>query len=104
MTFSPDFYKNIYRIDSETLSSAIEGGITIAIAASLYYSFFGFILGVSGLVGNVIKGTRSKSLIILAYDARRSFTLLCGLVFSSAVVFYMYRNKLSSFYPFDSGV
>jgi hypothetical protein len=39
--------------------SAVEGGITIAIAASLYYSFFGLILGMSGLIGNVIKGVPS---------------------------------------------
>ena len=38
---------------------AVEGGITIAIAASLYYSFFGLILGMSGLVGKVIRGVPS---------------------------------------------
>jgi hypothetical protein len=38
---------------------AIEGGITIAIAASLYYSFFGLILGMSGLIGKVIRGVPS---------------------------------------------
>lgn len=95
MTFSAEFYKNISTIDFETLWSAIEGGVALAIAASLYYSFFGFILGVSGLVGHVIKGARSKFLTKTAYEARRSFTLLSGLIFSSAVVFYMFRNQLS---------
>jgi len=36
--------------------SAVEGGITIAIASSLYYMFYGNILGMSGLVGTVLKG------------------------------------------------
>lgn len=35
------------------------------------------------------------------YDARRSFTVICGLIFSSTMVYYMYNEKLSEFYPFD---
>lgn len=59
----------------------------------------------SGLVGNVIKGQRSNFfLIIIAYEARRSFTIICGLIFSSTIVYYMYNQKLSEFYPFDSSV
>jgi hypothetical protein len=56
MTFHPDFYKNFLTIDKEQLIMAAEGGLTIALAASIYYSFYGFILGISGLIGNILKG------------------------------------------------
>lgn len=61
MTFSLEFYKAFERMHPEDIGKAIEGGITIALAASLYYSLFGFILGVSGLVGNVIS---NKSMLL----------------------------------------
>ena len=60
MTFDSDFYLNLFNIKTQSLVAALEGGITIAIAASLYYSFFGKILGISGLVGNLIKGKLGK--------------------------------------------
>jgi hypothetical protein len=46
---------------------ALYGGITIAIAASLYYTFYGKILGVSGIVGQVVKVHLSIFSLILAY-------------------------------------
>ena len=64
MAFSPDFWHNINNINQQTLAEAVYGGITIAIAASLYYSFFGYILGMSGLVGNVIRGVPSNLFLI----------------------------------------
>lgn len=51
----PQFYKNLFTIPEVKLHSAIQGGIIIAIASSLYYLFFGGILGMSGLAGSLIK-------------------------------------------------
>jgi len=59
MTFDANFYKNFATINSESIIAAAYGGITIAIAASLYYLLFGYILGMSGLVGKVIDGKLS---------------------------------------------
>ena len=90
MIFDPNFYKNIFTIDHEHIISAVEGGITIAIASSLYYMLYGNILGVSGLVGTVLKGHLStKYLIKLDQEARLKFTIIAGLIFSSAVVTYL---------------
>ena len=43
-------------------------------------------------------------ILIKAYEARRSFTIIAGLIFSSSMVLYMSKNKLSDFYPFDQVV
>lgn len=40
-------------------------------------------------------------IIILDYEARRAFTILCGLIFSSSVVYYMNNEQLTDFQPFD---
>jgi hypothetical protein len=62
----------------------------IAIASSIYYMFYGNILGMSGLVGTVLKGHLSKKYIIkLDQEARLKFTIIAGLIFSSSLVTYM---------------
>jgi len=39
----------------------MKGGATIALAATLYYYFFGSILGMSGLAGSIVKFPTSKN-------------------------------------------
>lgn len=51
----PEFYKNLFTIPEAKLHSAVQGGIIIAVASSLYYLLFGGILGMSGLAGSLIK-------------------------------------------------
>lgn len=61
----PEFYKNLFTIPEGKLHSAVQGGIIIAIASSLYYLFFGGILGMSGMAGSLIKFPTSKLEIYL---------------------------------------
>jgi uncharacterized membrane protein YedE/YeeE len=42
-----------------------------------------------------------SSLLFSDYEARRSFTIICGLIFSSSAIAYMFQNGLTDFYPFD---
>jgi hypothetical protein len=58
----------------------------------------------SGLVGTLLKAKRSKDNLNLAYEARRALTIICGLIFSSSMVFYMNQQNLTTFHPFDKVV
>ncbi len=40
--------------------NSILGGVLIAVASSLYYILFGGILGMSGLMGSLLKFTKGK--------------------------------------------
>lgn len=60
----PHFYNNLLNTPLEKFYPAMKGGAGIAIAATLYYFFFGSILGMSGLAGSLVKNPTSKSFII----------------------------------------
>lgn len=51
----PHFYNNLINADLSSFIPAMKGGFTIAFAATLYYYFFGGILGMSGLAGSIVK-------------------------------------------------
>lgn len=53
--FDPNFYHNLWTIPSQSLINAVNGGILISLASSLYFILFGNILGMSGLIGNIVK-------------------------------------------------
>jgi hypothetical protein len=60
----PEFYKNLLTIPSQHLQNAVQGGIIISLASSLYYMLFGGILGMSGMAGSIVKfPTSSLNLI-----------------------------------------
>ena len=51
----PEFYYNILTVNEVTLHNAIQGGLLISLASSIYYFLFGSILGMSGIAGSLVK-------------------------------------------------
>jgi hypothetical protein len=60
----PHFYDSLLETPIENFYPAIKGGAIIAIASTLYYYFFGGILGMSGLTGSVVKFPTSMLILI----------------------------------------
>lgn len=59
----PLFYNNLLTIPQQQLKNAVQGGIIIAVASTLYYLLFGGILGMSGMAGSLIKFPTSNFFI-----------------------------------------
>lgn len=59
----PLFYNNLLTIPQQQLKNAVQGGIIIAVASTLYYLLFGGILGMSGMAGSLIKFPTSNIFI-----------------------------------------
>ena len=51
----PNFYNNLINVPWSNFEPAIKGGLTIAIASTVYYFVFGGILGMSGMAGSIVK-------------------------------------------------
>jgi hypothetical protein len=56
----------------------------------MYYLFFGNILGMSGLLGSLIKFPLSKYFLDLGEATRAKIIVLAGLIFSSALIHFLY--------------
>lgn len=59
MTFDSEFYLNIWSVDIDKLELAAYGGVIMAFACTVYYLFYGGILGMSGLCSTVLSGILS---------------------------------------------
>jgi hypothetical protein len=80
------FIANIKNIPEEKLHNAIKGGLLIALASSLYFILYGSILGMSGMIGSILKSGEKN-------NKYNKSLLLLGVIFSSALVNFVNKNK-----------
>jgi hypothetical protein len=79
---------NIKNIPEVNLHNAVKGGLIIALASSLYYILYGSVLGMSGMIGSLLKSGHT-------HNKYNKSLILLGVVFSSALVNFINKNKVA---------
>ena len=100
----PTFYNNLINAPLASFYPAMKGGATIALAATLYYYFFGGILGMSGLAGSIVKfPTRtSNNIKVKPPNTKQSSSLACSLPHQSSSSTSVASNNSNNSLSFPS--
>ena len=89
---NPHFYDNLLKSSLSDFIPAIKGGATIALASSIYYLLFGGILGMSGLIGSMVKAPQGNSIINVAETTKLKTIVVMGMLCASAAILSYYHK------------